>query len=97
MAESTDDNGDLVVYDITDRSANAANVRQVIFNGRIEQREVIGMKAWRVSFTLLEYLSVAEKTEQRQTDSEVETSPLQYSQSLTGFEKVVQGVETAMA
>lgn len=97
LAEATDDNGDLVIYDITDRSANAANIRQVIFSGRIEQREIIGLKGWRVSFRLQEHLSVAEKTEQRQADGESPAAPLQQTQSQTGFEKVLQNVETSMA
>lgn len=97
IAEATDDNGDLVVYNVTDNSANAANIRQVIFFGRIEQREMVGLKGWRVSFTLQEHLSVAEKTEQRQSFVESESIPLQDSQGITGFEKVVQGVESSLA
>ncbi|WP_299580958.1 hypothetical protein [uncultured Microbulbifer sp.] len=97
LAEATDNNGDLLIYDITDRSVNAANIRQVIFNGRIEQRELIDRKAWRVSFALQEYLSVAEKIEQRISSEENTTStPLQDSTNQTGFERVLQMVDTAL-
>ncbi|WP_445357276.1 hypothetical protein ACJJIC_14705 [Microbulbifer sp. ANSA002] len=97
LAESTEDNGDLVIYDITDRTANAANIRQVRFTGRIEQREMAKLKAWRVSFALQEYLSVAEKMEQRISSEESATStPLQESISQTAFERVLQTVDTAL-
>lgn len=64
-AEATDDNGDLVVYDIVERTANAVNVRQVTFTGTIDAREIDSRMAWQVSFRLREKISVPEKTEQR--------------------------------
>lgn len=67
IAEATDDNGDLVVYDIVERTANAINIRQVQFCGTIDTREMDKLHAWRVVFSLREYLSTAEKTEKRKT------------------------------
>jgi len=66
-AQALDDNGELVVYDITERSANAAKVKKVTFTNRIDQREISDTDAWMVSFTLLERLSMQERTEQRTT------------------------------
>lgn len=90
-AEATDQFGDLVVYDITDRTANSANIRQVIFGGRIDQREMDELDAWQFSFRLKEQLSVAEKSEQR---SEAGENAPEFSQS---FDAVVQQSEQALA
>lgn len=72
VAQAIDDNGDLVNYDVTEKSANAALVNQVKFTNRIEQREIPGLHAWRVSFTLVEQLSAQEKIEQRTTLAQAE-------------------------
>ncbi|WP_444894904.1 baseplate complex protein [Microbulbifer sp. SSSA005] len=90
LAESVNDNGELTVYNITSSSANAANIRQVIFSGRIDQREMQDIKAWRISFSLQEYLSTAEKTELRQESTK--SSPLQQFQAGTQFEKLLNTV-----
>jgi hypothetical protein len=107
-AEAVTDSGDLVVYDITERTANAVNVRQVTFCGRIDTREADDLEAWRVSFRLKEVLSVAEKTEQRQEVAEaqptttegeaVAAAPAQeQAEPLTGFEGILQKVDNALA
>ncbi|USD19759.1 hypothetical protein MJO52_11765 [Microbulbifer variabilis] len=106
VAEAIDTNGDLLIYDITDQTANAANIRQVRFSVRIEQRELVNLKAWRLSFSLQEHLSVAEKTEQRLSktneqavagvDGAGSPGPLQQPKIQTGFEQVLEKVESAM-
>lgn len=109
IAEAVDSNGDLVVYAITQDSANAANVRQVKFAGRIDQREDETHDQWLISFKLTEYLSVPEKNEQRQdtaaaaipaTEGETiagaapdTTEP----ESLTSFESVLKIIDDAVA
>lgn len=70
IAESTQDDGSLTVYDITDRTANAVGVRQVIFCDSLGAREAQSLKAWNVTFSLMEYQSIAEKVEQRREAGE---------------------------
>ncbi|NIB44764.1 DNA-binding protein [Pseudomaricurvus alkylphenolicus] len=65
-AETVDSAGRLKVYTINERTANAMNVRQVQFTDNVSVREMEQNEAWRVSFMLVEYFSVAEKKEQRQ-------------------------------
>ena len=109
IAEATDDNSDLVTYDITERTANAVNVRQVKFTGRLDCREAQGVEAWRVSFRLKEVLSVAEKTEQRKQVADA-TPPAtegqliaaappaqENAEQLTGVEAVLQNIDNALA
>lgn len=66
VAESTRADGSLTIYDITEDLANAIKVRQVRFTEEFYVRELEGLKAWSVQFTLQDYLSVPEKIEQRQ-------------------------------
>jgi hypothetical protein len=82
------------VYDITERTVNSANVRQVQFCGRIDQREAEDLKAWKISFRLKQFLSVAEKTEQRQEMTQAETTS---ADSLTRFDSIVEKSEQALA
>ncbi len=58
--------GNLQVYDIVNETAAAMKVRQVTFMDNFTVSEVDGQKAWQVNFTLAEYQSIPEKTEQRQ-------------------------------
>lgn len=87
IAEATDDNGDLVVYEIVERTANALNIRQVRFTGTMDVREIDGKHAWRVIFRLKEHLSTAEKKEQRQAST---TEP---ADNATDFESVASYTE----
>tara|TARA_R100000656_G_scaffold6468_1_gene7769 strand:- start:698 stop:1222 length:525 start_codon:yes stop_codon:yes gene_type:complete len=66
VAESVTSSGNKTIYDIVEPAANAMKVRQVQFTDTLEVREDYSLKAWGVSFALLEYKSVAEKTELRQ-------------------------------
>lgn len=94
IAEAVDSNGDLVVYDITERTVNSANVRQVQFCGNIDQRETEDLNAWQISFRLKQFLSVAEKTEQRQELTQADTAS---TESLTRFDSIVEKSEQALA
>lgn len=108
-AQAVDDNGDLVIYDINEASTNAANIHQVKFSGRIEQREMQSHNAWRIAFKLREHLSVPEKTEQRQETTEVQTATegqqvalapadeVTEEESLTGFESILKKIDDALA
>lgn len=66
LAEAVDENGKLVVYDILDDTAAAMGVRQVQFSDALNVRQIPGRDGWRINFNLLEYLSIPEKTEQRE-------------------------------
>lgn len=92
IAESTDDNGDLVVYDIVERTANAVNIRQVIFAGNLDVSEISGQQAWMVHFRLREHLSVAEKTEQRKEITTVDAEA-----GATSFEAVANYAEQQLS
>ena len=79
-AEALEDNGDPVVYMISDEQANARNIREVIFSGTFRSAEAGNIRGWDISFSLQEYRSTAEKKEAREkyketsvTDSEGKT------------------------
>ncbi|MGH1373779.1 MAG: hypothetical protein ACRBBW_17185 [Cellvibrionaceae bacterium] len=107
VAQAVDDNGDLVVYEVTERTANAVNVQQVSFSGRLDTVEIDDLQAWQVSFKLKEFLSVPEKTEQRtQTLSEepeqtagvtVATDESGEPQPQSSFESMLKRVDQALA
>lgn len=65
VAEATNTDGSLHVYDIVSDTANACNVRQVRFTDSFRVVEEATRRCWSVSFTLREFLSIAEKAEQR--------------------------------
>ncbi|MDG9666717.1 DNA-binding protein [Hahella sp. CR1] len=109
VAEAEDGAGKLRVYDIVEDTARAMNVRQVQFTGAFVCKDLSPSQAWRVSFTLAEYLSVAEKTEQRRDLSQTEVqqatgetiaaqeeTPAE-GETLTGFETFLSKVDKALA
>jgi hypothetical protein len=110
VAESVTDKGNKTIYDIVEPAANAMKVRKVQFTDTLEVREDYTLNAWGVSFALLEYKSVAEKTEQRQP---VATAPAQSAPGetvassddsgaddeapVTGVEKFIAGLDRALS
>ncbi|WP_226648113.1 hypothetical protein [Microbulbifer variabilis] len=110
QAESVDENGKLKVFDIVDDTAKAMNIRQVQFNEAFNVRQIPEKKAWRVNFTLSEYLSIPEKVEQRQKTqtaqrqsangeaiAAADTEQQDGTETLTGFEKVLKFADDALA
>jgi len=100
VAQALDDNGELVVYELTERSANAAKVKKVTLTGKIHQRELPDKDAWMVSFTLLERLSMQERTEQRTTLVETpapKTEGAEISSPELAQETEVSSFEAALA
>ncbi len=107
VAQAGKSNGDLVVYTIVNRTANAAGIRQVSFTDHFRWTEQEGPRAWSVSFTLREYLSVPERVEQRgkaantvgQTSkaapvaADGETAASATATPMTNFEKLLARVE----
>lgn len=70
VVEARGRNGEGKVYTIANREANVAGIRQVRFTDKFDWKPISGLKAWSVSFTLREYLSVPERVEQRETKPE---------------------------
>ena len=106
------DNGTRRIYTITNRTANALGVRQVRFAENISFQEKDGLRAWDVSFTLKEYLSVPERVEQREkkakpvaqtsvgtaTDATADAQTATAAEKpLTGFEKILDIIDKALA
>ncbi|EPR43151.1 nucleoid DNA-binding protein [Desulfovibrio sp. X2] len=59
--------GSNTVYTVTNRTANAAGMRQGYFSGDFKADEQEGKRCWLVSFTLAEHISVPERAEARET------------------------------
>lgn len=111
IAQATRKDGALHVYDIVDQTANAAKVRQVRFSNSFAAREDSVLQAWNIQFSLTEYLSVPEKTEQRtetapaaaqSADGEIVSAegsgqPEDDLSPKTGFEKLLYKVEKSLS
>lgn len=54
------------IYRIENPTARALKIAQVKFQGTVSAQEDGGLRQWQVSFELIEYLSVAERTESRE-------------------------------
>jgi hypothetical protein len=106
------DNGSRKIYTVANDTANALGVRQVRFAENISFQEKDGLRAWDVSFTLKEYLSIPERVEQREekTEAVAQTSEGTATETtddaetasateepLTGFEKVLAALDEALA
>ncbi|WP_331352564.1 hypothetical protein [Cellvibrio sp. UBA7671] len=110
IAQATNADGTLVVYDIVEPAANAMNVRQVKFTDSFDVRDDYRLRAWQINFALKEYKSVPEKMEQRQTkvvgapqvaagevvsgEAVNETSP---PETMGSFEKILANLDSALA
>ncbi|WP_019530659.1 hypothetical protein [Dasania marina] len=81
MAQAKDEDGDLVVYDITNKTANAFGMRKAIFDGEFACPEDNQRQVWPVSFLLKQKVSYAERVESRQQTETTEASG-------QGFEQV---------
>jgi len=65
LAEAETDTGARVQYLIQDETAAAMDVRNVIFHDDLDAREIDGLYAWAVTFSLREVVSVPEVKQQR--------------------------------
>lgn len=65
LAEAVTQDGERVIYTINDKTAELGDVRQVIFDGDLKIDEDGQFQAWRISFRLKQFNSVAEAKEQR--------------------------------
>lgn len=71
LAEAETDTGARVKYTIKDDTADAADVRTVIFHEDFDAREIDGLHAWAVTFSLREVVSVPELKQQRTAPASV--------------------------
>lgn len=69
VAETTS-GGDNRIYTVTNRTANAAGMRQGKFSGDFQADEQEGLRCWLVSFTLAEHISIPERLEAREPKKE---------------------------
>lgn len=69
VAEARSDSSNRI-YTVTNRTANAAGMRQGYFSGDFKADEQEGKRCWLVSFTLAEHISVPERAEARETPKE---------------------------
>lgn len=67
-AEANED-GDGKIYAITNRTANAAGMRQGRFSGDVKADPQESLAVWEVTFTLAEHKSVPERAEEREEKS----------------------------
>ena len=109
IARSTDDNGNMTVYQIVNPIAEACKIREVTFTDNFNVAEHDQLKLWQVSFTLAEHRTVAEKSEQRQPQptaveqdagNDVASTlppPANDEEQLTGFKAVLKKWDDALA
>jgi hypothetical protein len=76
------------IYTITDKTANAAGVRQVQFAENFGWQEHDSMRQWDVSFTLREYLSNPERAEKRKESAVPDSSNTEYEKLLGEAEQL---------
>ncbi|WP_270494334.1 hypothetical protein [Citrobacter gillenii] len=63
MANATGSGGARTVYRVANNVARAVNLREASFSGTIDAPQQDGRMSWLVTFTLTEFMSVAEKKE----------------------------------
>ncbi|MBI9109918.1 DNA-binding protein [Maridesulfovibrio ferrireducens] len=66
VLETKDENGEMKIYTIANRTANMGGIRQVRCTSSVGWDEQETVRAWSVSFSLREHLSVPERVEQRE-------------------------------
>lgn len=81
-AESKNDKGEQKIFTITNRTANAAGIRQVRFVEQLSWNEADTLQMWDVSFALQEYMSNPERVEKRKDTTSPANTSSKYSQVL---------------
>lgn len=80
VAEAKDKNGEMKIYVITNRTANAGGIKQVRFVEQIVWEEADSLQNWNVSFALQEHMSNPERAEKRQNGTAAATPSSEFSQ-----------------
>ena len=75
MAEAKDSNGERMIYNIVNKTANAANMRQGFFDESFSITEDETTERWNISFSMSEHQSVPEKKEARKAEKPVTEQP----------------------
>lgn len=92
FAEQTE-SGKRKIYRIGNELAKAMKIRQVKFTGRVQSDEQENVMAWKVSFTLKEYLSVPEVKAERERDNQSQAK----TQATDSTEKVTAKPHAAVS
>ena len=105
LAEAKDVGGKSVKYRVNHNLARAVKFREAVFSGEVSAPKESDLMAYRVTFTLKEYVSTAEKRAQAQaggaTQAQVQTAQgtsaaTDTPAELGWFEKVLQRVDRAI-
>ncbi|EOK1143065.1 TPA: hypothetical protein ACS3AC_000948 [Klebsiella pneumoniae] len=105
LAEAQDSAGNNARYRVNHDTARKIKFREATFSGEIAASKAADLLAWRVSFSLREYFSVAEKKAEMRagggTAAKVQTaqgttSATDAPEQLSWFEKVLKKVDTAI-
>lgn len=94
LAEAETETGARVVYTITDKTADVADIRQVIFTEDLDAREIDGLGAWAVTFSLREVISVPELKNQRRESNDQTAATINTGDTITG-QQIGQQTENA--
>ncbi len=109
LARSTDDTGNMTIYQIVNTTAEACKIREVTFTDQFTIAEQNRINTWQIGFTLVEHRSIPEKVEQRQPQpvtleqdagENVETTtpqPNNSQEQLTGFLSILKKVDEALS
>ncbi len=110
LGESLEEDGSQTVYDIINSTAQVMGIQKVIFTSKVSIRESSNhQESWRVSFTLKEVDSVAErKAEKLAADAPTESAPAagaatsspqveETKKQLTNTEQVMKQMDTWIA
>jgi hypothetical protein len=103
LAEAMDKSGGMKRYRVANETAQAVKIREASFSGNIDAAQQVSEMAWRVNFTLKEYLSVAERKAiqaasggaQAQTASGTQSAD-EPPEKLSWFEGVLKKIDTAI-
>lgn len=105
LAEAKDAGGKSVKYRVNHNLARAVKFREAVFSGEVSAPKESDLMAYRVTFTLKEYVSTAEKRAQAQaggvTQAQVQTAQgtsaaTDTPAELGWFERVLQRVDRAI-
>lgn len=102
LAQAVEKGGKRKIYRVVNNTANTFGIKQAQFSDNFSAREDDNLKMWQVQFVLTEYISTAERTEQRQTTGtantqttpgenvEADESDSAQQEQLTTFEKILK-------
>ncbi len=93
QAKSIDENGARTVFTSNSKVTEAYKIRKAKFNGEITATELEDVKAWPVTFQLLQVLSTAERSQQQIDGQAKENSQTQAVDGHTTVQKAFEQSE----